>query len=217
MGIVRVLTAIASALKGGVRLAGEITAATAEGVAELVASLFRRRAGTEETVEEPDAVGEAALQQIVDRERDRGRAERQRTFDKTTTPSPARILKMIAISKDERRAVDDALYDRVTGGWKLRHYASSLTADHWRSILHICDDALHRHLFIADVPGLPSFVRYDWCAGGKRARSAEEARRTAGWSAVQHYRDLLADALASGEEDVDQRMLWNLACQRAGG
>lgn len=216
----KIFAMIFDALLSGTRLAGRMAAVPIEGVAALVAGLFRRRpAESEETVDQPDAIGEAALQRVLDRERDRDRelAKRQRAYDEKVRPTPAMVLRLAAQARDERRPIDDRLFDKVSDGRKLRHYAAGLSRDHWRSVLHMTSDALDRHLSAADVPGLPSYVRYDWSAGGKRAKASEEARLTAGWSASQLYRDMLEAAISRGEDTVDQRALWQRAHRKANG
>lgn len=162
----------------------------------------------DETVEIPDAAAEVALQQVEDGQRDREREVRLR-------PTQAQVLKHVARLRDERRPVDDSVYAHAFDRQKLRHYAAGLDDGDWRTILHMPEATLHRHLTTADVPGLPAYIKYDYVAGGQRAQAAVEASRTKGWTARQHYRDLLETALAIGADHVDQRQLWKKAYAKA--
>lgn len=62
------LAAIGRALRSGVRLAGEMSAATLEGIASMVAGMLRRRRNeTEEHVDVADRAGEIVASKVADR------------------------------------------------------------------------------------------------------------------------------------------------------
>lgn len=170
---------------------------------------------TEQVAEIPDAQAALAKMAIEDDQRDRERAERQAAISRAQLPllvkrACGRVDLGGEISERDFNENPDALY--------IVPWIKCLDDGHRRTIRHMPDDTLLAHLDgRREQDCLPSYRDFDLEEAKVRIAEMKEAARTAGWSAVDLFRDALERSVADGVYDlVDHISLW-IEAQRAAG
>ncbi|MCC4298418.1 hypothetical protein [Aurantimonas coralicida] len=201
----KILAAIGRALRAGVVIAGEMSAATIDGIAALVAGIFRRRRQeTEETIEVPDYAGEDAVEAVTAAVRKMEAEEKEAAPVSQIRQSIGERVQLACRRLEAWQPVGEP-FAGMRAEAALMLYVGSLTEMQRKLILHRSPREITAHFKDGrTLPGIPSWAAFDPAA-------EHEKQRTAGWTWEDRYHDRREAILADGG-DVDWHDLW-FACQ----
>lgn len=170
---------------------------------------------TELVAEIPDAVAALARSAIEDDQRHREREERQAAIARAQLP---RLVKNACGLIDMGGEIDERIFAENPDALRVIPWIRCLSDGDRRTIRHMPDDTLLAHLDgRLERDCLPSYQNFDLEEAKIRIAETTEGKRTAGWSAVERFRDALEQAVADGVYDlVDHVSLW-IEAQRAAG
>ncbi|UIJ73472.1 hypothetical protein [Aurantimonas sp. HBX-1] len=170
---------------------------------------------TQETIEVSDATAEVALQAVEDKRRDR---EREQKRGKLLEASIGHGVKNACAIIDSGGVLHDRFFEGCAEEPWILAWVRSLDEGHRLSIASMTSDAVLAHIKgLREQIHLPSYREFDRLAADERVAAQTESRRTMGWSAHNHFYDMLEDVIERGEVDyVCQFDLWIEAQRRAG-
>ncbi|MEH6718455.1 MAG: hypothetical protein V7704_06195 [Aurantimonas endophytica] len=199
----KILAAIGRALRAGIVIAGEMSAATIESIAALVARIFRRRSReTEEIVEVPDHAGENVVDAVTASVR---KLESEEKKPPRVIPVRQSIGDRIQLACRRLEALQPVgrPFEGMRAEAALMLYVATLTSIDRQAILYRSPTAISRHFKNGEtIVGIPSWIAFD-------PEAEFERQRTKGWTGEDHYQDRREKILAEGDEDaVDWHDLW---------
>jgi len=199
----KILAAIGRALRAGAAIAGEVSAATIEGIAALVAGIFRRRSlETEETVELLDHAGESVVNAVTASVK---KLESEEKKPPRAIPMARSIGERIQLACRRLEALQPVgrPFEGMKAEAALMLYVGTLTSINRQAILYRSAAAITAHFKNGEtLIGIPSWVAFD-------PKEAFERQRTNGWTGGDYYQDRREKILAEGDEDaVDWHELW---------
>lgn len=170
---------------------------------------------SEQVAEIPDSKAALAKSAVDDDQRDREREEKQAAIARAQMP---RLVKNACGMLDMDGQIDERIFAGNLDAMSIIPWIQCLSDGDRRTIRHMPDDTLLAHLSgRKERDCLPSYQDFDLEEAKIRIAEAAEERRTAGWSAVERFRDALEQAVADGVYDlVDHIALW-IEAQRAAG
>lgn len=169
----------------------------------------------EHVAEIPDTEAALARSAVEDDQRVRERAEKKAAIARAQLP---RLVKNACGLIDMGGQLDERIFAENPDALYIVPWIKCLDDGERRTIRHMPDDTLLAHLNgRREQDCLPSYQSFDLEEAKVRIAEAAEAARTAGWSAVELFRDALERAVADGIYDlVDHISLW-IEAQRAAG
>lgn len=192
----KILAAIGRALRAGVAIAGEMSAATVEGIAALVAGIFKRRSReSEETIELPDYAGESVVDAVTASVR---KLESEEKKPPRVTPMPRSIGERMQLACRRLDALQPVgrPFEGMRAEAALMLYVGTLTSIDRQAILYRSATAISRHFKNGEtIVGIPSWIAFD-------PEEEFERQRTKGWTGEDFYHDRREKILAEGDEDA---------------
>ena len=169
----------------------------------------------EHVAEIPDTAAALAKSAVEDDQRHREREEKMAAIARAQLP---RLVKNACGRIDMGGEISGRNFEDNPDAQWIVPWIQCLDDSHRRTIRHMPDDTLLAHLSGRNEQDcLPSYRDFDLEEAKIRIAAAAEEKRTAGWSAVDLFRDALERAVADCIYDlVDHIALW-VEAQRAAG